>query len=94
MPWDVLRVGRFKSWAFSDGTFLEWDVSRAGPFVCAPKKWLKIHKISFLSFTLFWYHYIIEACLHFIPHMFILLCYNKNVIIAEDSDYFKLQIKQ
>ncbi len=36
MPWDVLRVGRFKSWSFSDGTFLEWDVSRAGPFVCAP----------------------------------------------------------
>jgi hypothetical protein len=21
---------------FSDGTFREWDVSRAGPFVCAP----------------------------------------------------------
>jgi hypothetical protein len=34
--WDALRVGRFKSWTFSDGTFLEWDVSRAGPFVCAP----------------------------------------------------------
>jgi hypothetical protein len=28
--------GTFKSWTFSDGTFLEWDVSRAGPFVCAP----------------------------------------------------------
>jgi hypothetical protein len=36
LPWDVLRVGRFKSWTFSDRTFLEWDVSRAGPFVCAP----------------------------------------------------------
>jgi hypothetical protein len=36
VPWDVLRVGRFKSWTFSDGTFLEWDVSRVGPFVCAP----------------------------------------------------------
>ncbi len=36
VPWDVLIVGRFKSWTFSDGTFLEWDVSRAGPFVCAP----------------------------------------------------------
>jgi hypothetical protein len=34
--WDVLRVGHFKSWTFSDGTFLEWDISRAGPFVCAP----------------------------------------------------------
>ncbi len=37
VPWDVLRVGRFKSWTFSDGKFLEWDVSRAGPFVCAPR---------------------------------------------------------
>ncbi len=37
LPWDVLRVGCFKSWTFSDGTFLEWDVSRAGPFVCAPQ---------------------------------------------------------
>ncbi len=35
MLWDVLIVGRFKSWTFSDGTFFEWDVSRAGPFVCA-----------------------------------------------------------
>jgi hypothetical protein len=33
VPW---RVGRFKSWTFSDGTFLEWDVSRAGPFAYAP----------------------------------------------------------
>ncbi len=36
VPWDVLRVGRFKSWTFSDGTFLKWGVSRAGPFECAP----------------------------------------------------------
>ncbi len=36
VPWDVLRVGRFKSWTVSDGTFFEWDLSRAGPFVCAP----------------------------------------------------------
>ncbi len=36
VPWYVLRGGRFKSRTFSDGTFLEWDVSRAGPFVCAP----------------------------------------------------------
>ncbi len=35
--WDILRMGRFKSWTFSDGTFLEWDVSRAGPFVSAPE---------------------------------------------------------
>ncbi len=42
--WDVLRVGRFKSWTFSDGTFLEWDVSRAGPFVCAPKIYLLLFR--------------------------------------------------
>ncbi len=29
-------MGRFKSWTCSDGTILEWNVSRAGPFVCAP----------------------------------------------------------
>jgi hypothetical protein len=38
VPWDVLRVGRFKSWTFSEGTFLEWDISRAGPFVCTPSR--------------------------------------------------------
>ncbi len=26
----------FSDGTFSDGTFLEWDVSKAGPFVCAP----------------------------------------------------------
>jgi hypothetical protein len=26
VPWDVLRMGRFKSWTFSDGTFLERGV--------------------------------------------------------------------
>jgi hypothetical protein len=36
VPWDVLRVVRFKSWTFSDGMFIEWDVTRAGPFLCAP----------------------------------------------------------
>ncbi len=44
VPWDVLRVGRFKSWTFSDGTFFEWDVSRAGTFVCAPD--LSIYLVS------------------------------------------------
>jgi hypothetical protein len=28
----------FGDGTFSDGTFLEWDISRAGPFVCAPVK--------------------------------------------------------
>jgi hypothetical protein len=42
VPWAVLGVGRFKSWTFSDGTLLVWDVSRAGPFVCAPQRHLKI----------------------------------------------------
>ncbi len=27
VPWDVLRVGRFKSWTFSDGTFQELELS-------------------------------------------------------------------
>jgi hypothetical protein len=48
VPWDVLRVGRFKSWTFSDGTFLEWDVSRAGPFVCAPTVYILNEHISIL----------------------------------------------
>ncbi len=49
VPWDILRVVRFKSWAFGDGTFLEWDVSSAGPFVCAPYACLDV----VLCFTLF-----------------------------------------
>jgi hypothetical protein len=28
----------FSDGTFSDGTFLEWDVTRAGPFVCTPRK--------------------------------------------------------
>ncbi len=46
VPWDALRVGRFKSWTFSDGTFLEWDVSRAGPFVCAPFIYLLLKVVN------------------------------------------------
>jgi hypothetical protein len=26
----------FSDGTFGDGTFLEWDIKRAGPFVCAP----------------------------------------------------------
>jgi hypothetical protein len=31
-----LVQGTFSDSILSDGMFLEWDVSRAGPFVCAP----------------------------------------------------------
>ncbi len=31
----------FSDGTFGDGTFLEWDVSRTGPFVCAPNSSLR-----------------------------------------------------
>ncbi len=34
--WDVYCRGTFSDGTFVDGTFLQRDVSRAGPFVCAP----------------------------------------------------------
>ncbi len=40
MLWDVQCHGMFSEGTFGDGTFLEWDVSRPGPFVCAPSQLL------------------------------------------------------
>jgi hypothetical protein len=46
VPWNVLCCG-----TFSDGTFCEWDISRAGPFVRAPYFLVSDNfKIAYLSF--------------------------------------------
>jgi hypothetical protein len=77
--WDVLRVERFKSRTFSDVTFCEWDVSRAGRIVMGrfesgtfqKQDLLYVHQIfmfmfKFISFNFFFFEGGYELCVNFI----------------------------